>query len=1305
MILGVFEVVPRSEIMSRLGAYFTNFVKTALNTIHPNKVEEYPYEQYEAEYFICEHILELYHSFIFYKIANYYDMVYIPPAASSDTPSRERRVFSLFRFQGDVNDGIATFKHFAEVVHEMSKICGIYDVKVDKVWLEKVTAMCRRHPKWTFAHITACLNFPEALNHEKVTKWINTPDGDTGETPLHVALKVGGVETVQKILALKQTRLDICDAAGKTVLHVAVEENSLELLEILLDIEPPASDENASVTQPFSVCQTTGFKNSNRIDIDAVNALGETCLYLAVRDASEAIVATLLRAGANPRAGTTDYFPIHVAVEKDRPWRMNEDAGCSSCYLNGDFYRHTTMTGAFNCLELPGSLANSLNESCVDLLCNYYPDVVNLQSRDKKLSTLHIAKKKQMFNHLLELGADPNLQNVEGRTVLHQAVQEQDLDTVMQLLIHAAEVNVADNRGIYPLHLAAARCQDVHIVYALIVFEADPNITDAEGLSPRHWLCQHESNVDAILYALDVVQAQRCPLGRANCTSGCISPEAVSRRSQQADCVNQQESTCSRSSSYTYLTQLLQDMPFAALRSNTDPTGDLFNGTPPDPVLNNTNLTKDLDNDLFIYLSGGNHISLSSFSSSKSPSPQKRSSVRGICSTSAMQTVAEVSSDAEGNSPRPEPMQTEVVEGDRASPTATTQNPQSWFRRTIVSRFISAALPGLDSLFADEAVRPESVEMGPLPSPQQPPETEKEHVPVDEVDVDAKENGKQELAVASVEPLATGFATASALETIKPQELHHYYFENHNQQEQEQQEQGSHNHRHLWSRAIRSCSGRPGVPCCLERNARCFSAVHGSGGGINPSLPLTTFSTICQPTEDAASENMQRDAEGFRASRRGYRVLCLDGGGIRGLVLCQILRAIEKAAERPIRDLYDWVIGTSTGAMLALNIVQGKCVRYNRCLYFRLKEKIFVGNRPYPTEGFESLLREEFGERSVMSDIADVRVSVTALRGDHFPPRLHMFRNYPAPYERTERLVSELLEARSPRVAASTSSTSTSIDTSTVTQVTDNSMTADVSYKRLLNTFLRDLFGETIHEVGNGGEDESNLQESVVSLLSSFSRRYMYSFRGVEQPVPTSEQLVWQAARASGAAPSYFRACGPFLDGGLIANNPTLDLLTEAQELNIVRRLRREPAIPIACVTSLGTGRVPLREVQQLDVFRPQNMSEAYRVALGVTELSRMLVEMATMSEGRIVERSRAWCSSLGVPFFRFSPLLSGNVALDTKDTRTILQMLWETEAYLCNCRDRIFRLVDSLLLASDSPPASVNNVTATAHTTISSPT
>lgn len=51
-------------------------------------------------------------------------------------------------------------------------------------------------------------------------------------------------------------------------------------------------------------------------------------------------------------------------------------------------------------------------------------------------------------------------------------------------------------------------------------------------------------------------------------------------------------------------------------------------------------------------------------------------------------------------------------------------------------------------------------------------------------------------------------------------------------------------------------------------------------------------------------------------------------------------------------------------------------------------------------------------------------------------------------------------------------------------------------------------------------------------------------------PSPPLDQLVWRAARSSGAAPTYFRPNGRFLDGGLLANNPTLDAMTEIHEYN-----------------------------------------------------------------------------------------------------------------------------------------------------------
>lgn len=66
-------------------------------------------------------------------------------------------------------------------------------------------------------------------------------------------------------------------------------------------------------------------------------------------------------------------------------------------------------------------------------------------------------------------------------------------------------------------------------------------------------------------------------------------------------------------------------------------------------------------------------------------------------------------------------------------------------------------------------------------------------------------------------------------------------------------------------------------------------------------------------------------------------------------------------------------------------------------------------------------------------------------------------------------------------------------------------------------------------------------------------------------PPPPEEQLIWRAARATGAAPSYFRAFGSFLDGGLIANNPTLDAMTEIHEYNMALRSvnRKSEAVPV----------------------------------------------------------------------------------------------------------------------------------------------
>ncbi|KAL5018205.1 hypothetical protein ScPMuIL_003927 [Solemya velum] len=324
----------------------------------------------------------------------------------------------------------------------------------------------------------------------------------------------------------------------------------------------------------------------------------------------------------------------------------------------------------------------------------------------------------------------------------------------------------------------------------------------------------------------------------------------------------------------------------------------------------------------------------------------------------------------------------------------------------------------------------------------------------------------------------------------------------------------------------------------------------------------------------------------------GDRVLCLDGGGIRGLILIQILMAIERAVGKPINECFDWISGTSTGGLLALGIAVGRPLQLIKGLYYRMKDEVFKGRRPYSAEPFEEMLKREFGETKVMTDIKHPKVIVTGVMADRHPAELHMFRN----------------------------------------------------------------FTPTIHKKQPITDNDSNTFQS---------------------PLPPEAQPLWHAARCSGAAPSYFRSFERFVDGGLISNNPTLDLLTEIHEYNTGLKLRSQGHLvrPLGCVVSLGTGRIPVTHVNHLDIYRPEGIMDAHKVFQGMSALTNLLVDQATLSEGRPVDRARAWCSMINVPFFRFSPRLSEDVPLDCHDNKTLINMMWETECYIVANKNRIEQL------------------------------
>ncbi|KAM3624378.1 uncharacterized protein V6R79_022688 [Siganus canaliculatus] len=330
--------------------------------------------------------------------------------------------------------------------------------------------------------------------------------------------------------------------------------------------------------------------------------------------------------------------------------------------------------------------------------------------------------------------------------------------------------------------------------------------------------------------------------------------------------------------------------------------------------------------------------------------------------------------------------------------------------------------------------------------------------------------------------------------------------------------------------------------------------------------------------------------------RKMDKLLCLDGGGIKGLVLIQMLIALEREAGRPTRELFDWVAGTSTGGILALAIIHGKSMEYLRCLYFRMKEQVFRGSRPYESAPLEDFLKKEFGENTKMTDVQYPRVMVTSVLADRHPGELHIFRNYDPP---------------------------------------------------------------------------------------SVHREPPYATTATFKPLTIpQEQLVWRAARSSGAAPTYFRPMGRFLDGGLLANNPTLDAMAEIHQYNkgLKAQGHEKEAKTLGIVVSFGTGKPPQVAVSSVDVFRPSNPLELAKSFVSAKELGKMLVDCCTDSDGCAVDRASAWCEMIDAAYHRLSPQLSQEVLLDEVSDAVLVNMLWETQMYLYEKRETL-QLLAKLLL------------------------
>src|SRR5580693_748308 len=79
-----------------------------------------------------------------------------------------------------------------------------------------------------------------------------------------------------------------------------------------------------------------------------------------------------------------------------------------------------------------------------------------------------------------------------------------------------------------------------------------------------------------------------------------------------------------------------------------------------------------------------------------------------------------------------------------------------------------------------------------------------------------------------------------------------------------------------------------------------------------------------------------------------FRILSLDGGGIRGAFAAACLARLEQELHSPITDYFDLVTGTSTGGIIALALGLGEPAARIKQFYEERGPRIFTRRPPFP---------------------------------------------------------------------------------------------------------------------------------------------------------------------------------------------------------------------------------------------------------------------------------------------------------------------------------------------------------------------
>jgi patatin-like phospholipase/acyl hydrolase len=292
-----------------------------------------------------------------------------------------------------------------------------------------------------------------------------------------------------------------------------------------------------------------------------------------------------------------------------------------------------------------------------------------------------------------------------------------------------------------------------------------------------------------------------------------------------------------------------------------------------------------------------------------------------------------------------------------------------------------------------------------------------------------------------------------------------------------------------------------------------------------------------------------------------YRILTLDGGGIRGILTARLLERI--AAERPgFLAQVDLLAGTSTGSILAIGLAQGRTPAELVALYREQGPKVFAD--------------------SLWDNVRDLGT----LRGAQYSTRNRYDAIFP---------------------------------------FVGDSRLNDLPRRVLVATFQLDNLNPISPKPGS---------------QRSWKAKFFHNYPG---PESDGEQRAIDVIMRSSAAPTYFPIYQGFIDGGVVANNPSMCALAQA-----IHPGTGGQSLDTVVLFSVGTG-------------RKEEYIESRDGDWGYTQWGFKLISLLLESGSGLADYQ---CQQLlGDRYFRVNPNLQEAIDLDAVEKiETLLAIATELE-------------------------------------------